>query len=114
MPAKAGDTEEAMHDCFGKPITPFCRVRAATVEELKAQGHPEASYPTTLSPAEQLALPAYEGTDTCNVTCVPNVLGKAEPTPVIDGQGFPAQLIALTTRGPATLHTARALVKLEG
>jgi len=98
-----------MHDCFGKPIKPFDRVRAATKEELEAQGHPEASYPAILSPAEQLALPATFQSETCNVHCVPGVTTNVrQSTP-----GGPAEIVFTADAWP-TVCTARALVKLEG
>src|SRR6266568_2372578 len=98
-----------MHDCFGKPLKPFDRVRAATKEELEAQGHPEAGYPASLSPAEQLVLPAYEGTQTCNVFVIPSVTAKTEWPADVNGE----MAISFKTRGPTTTHTARALVKLD-
>lgn len=99
-----------MHDCFGKPLRPFDRVRAATKEELEAQGHPEAAYSVvSLSPPEQFVLPAYYGTDTCNVQVVAEVVAQAGWPP--DAVG--AQPIVLSTRGTVTTQTARALVRLD-
>jgi hypothetical protein len=98
-----------MHDCFGKLLKPFDRVRAATKEELEAQGHPEASYPAGLSPAEQIVLPAYYGTDTCNVLVAPAIKATVGWPPNEHGE----QSIAFATTGPVTTHTARALVKVE-
>jgi hypothetical protein len=97
-----------MHDCFGKPLKPFDRVRAATKEELEAQGHPEASYPLILSPAEQFVLPASFGSETCNVHVVPAY--QFAPR-----QPAPNALVEFTLTATAwpQLCTARALVKVE-
>jgi hypothetical protein len=96
-----------MHDCFGKPLKPLDRVRGATVEEMRSQGHTDQPAPLD---GEQLVLPAYEGTETCNVLVVPSVT-CATSWPA-DANGELA--ISLKTRGPVTTHTARTLVKLEG
>jgi hypothetical protein len=97
-----------MHDCFGKPITPFCRVRAATKEELEKAGHPEAAWPATLSPAEQFALPGQFQSDTCNVHVVPSYSFSPISTPT------PGAMPEVKLYVPAwpTLCTARALVRL--
>lgn len=96
-----------MHDCHGKPIVPFCRVRAATVEELSAAGHPEASYPTTLSPAEKIALPGQYQSDTCNVYLV-NDVAFSPSQPLAAGM---VELKLVTSAWPQ-LATARSLVVL--
>ncbi len=59
-----------MHDCNGRPIIPFCRVRAATKEELEAKGRPLHNQ-IALSPAEQFAFPGSYQSDTCNVSVTP-------------------------------------------
>jgi hypothetical protein len=98
-----------MHDCFGKPLKPFDRVRAATKEELEAQGHPEKSYPTTLSPAEQFVLPASFGSETCNVHVVPTFqFAPRQPAP-----GVCYELILTVGTSYPQLCTARTLVKVE-
>ncbi len=97
-----------MHDCFGKPLKPFDRVRAATKEELEAQGHPEASYPLTLSPAEQFALPGQFGSDTCNVHVVPSY--SFQPTSSATPGAWPE--LKLYVPAWPTLCTARTLVRL--
>jgi hypothetical protein len=98
-----------MHDCFGKPLKPFDRVRAATKEELEAQGHPEASYPLILSPAEQIALPGTYGSETCNVYVAPQI--TFAPTPTVAG-GIVEMKLQVGTVWP-TICTARTLVKVE-
>lgn len=97
-----------MHDCFGKPIKPFDRVRAATAEELLAAGHPEASYPTVLSPAEKTALPGSHATDTCNVLLVDEVTFITVGYQTADGQ---VELRAHAKPYPQ-YATARSLVVL--
>ncbi len=98
-----------MHDCNGKLIKPFARVRVATREELEAAGHPEAACPATLSPAEQFALPATFQSETCNVQCVPGVTVNVRQSTT----GGPAELSFSADAWP-TLCTARALVVVEG
>jgi hypothetical protein len=99
-----------MHDCFGKPLKPFDKVRAATKEELEAQGHPEKDWGgATLSPPEQLAIPASTQSETCNVHVVPMVEAQvSQPTP-----GGMVEIKFLAPSWP-TLCTARTLVKIEG
>lgn len=58
-----------MHDCFGKRIKPFDRVRAATREELDTHGH-TGDPAEVLSPAERVVVSGNEAAMSCNVTLV--------------------------------------------
>ncbi len=99
-----------MHDCFGKPLKPFDRVRAATKEEFEAQGHTDVHNLATLSPAEQFVFPASFDSEACNVHVVPTF--TFSPVQEAGGHAIGLRLTAGTTW--PHLCTARALVKLEG
>ena len=95
-----------MHDCFGKPLKPFDRVRAATKEELEAQGHRD---PLAGFDGEKVIVGGNATSDTCNCNTV-----DAVEWPVVvsrlDGRGgvgmFPFQ-------GGVGYATARTLGKVE-
>jgi hypothetical protein len=99
-----------MHDCFGKPLKPFDRVRAATKEEFEAQGHTDVHNLATLSPAEQFFFPGSFGSDTCNGYAAASY--AFSPQQAQPGGGVELHLVVIPTW--PTVCTARALVKLEG
>lgn len=94
-----------MHDCFGKPLKPFDRVRAATTDELRANGHTDTAM--TLSPAEQVVVSGNTGTSTCNINLSPSV---GMPIPMIGPSGNGMAMFAFES---FSYMTARTLVKLE-
>ena len=96
-----------MHDCFGKPIKPFDRVRAATKEEFEGAGHTDLHNLATLSPAEQFAFPGQMQSDTCNVYVAPTFACS----PVQPSMGGVVELKLCTPTWPQ-LCTSRALVVL--
>ncbi len=97
-----------MHDCFGKPIKPFDRVRAATKEELEARTPPDRSGVEAFT-GEKFILSGNTSGQTCNVQIVDELSWPAfMHSP--DGGG----IASFAFKGGAGYATAHKLVKLEG
>ncbi len=98
-----------MHDCFGKPLKPFDRVRAATKEELEARNPPDRSGVETLSSPEKVIAGGNPAGTMCNVHLVDRVTWPAVlPRP--DGAGGVALFSFEGSWGYATAHK---LVRLD-
>jgi len=97
-----------MHDCFGKPIKPFDRVRAATKEELEARTPPDRSGTESLSPPEKVVISGNPGSTTCNVNLADKVTWPAFM--VAPGGGG---IGTFAFEGGVGYATAHKLVKLD-
>lgn len=96
-----------MHDCFGKPLRPFDRVRAATKEELEAHGH-VGDTPEPLSPAERVVLTGLPTATACNVN-----LADAVSWPAFVGAPGGGGTAVFAFQGSVGYATAYKLVRLE-
>ncbi len=97
-----------MHDCFGKPLKPFDRVRAATKEELEARDPPDRSGVETLSPPEKTIISGNPSGCTCNVILVDKVTW-----PAFFGSPAGGGVSAFAFEGGFSYATAHKLVRLD-
>lgn len=95
-----------MHDCNGKPLKPFDRVRAATKEEFEAAGHRD---PLAGFDGERTIIACSAGCDTCNVTLVESV-GSPVLLQAHDGK---TGIATFAFQGGYGYATARTLVRVD-
>lgn len=97
-----------MHDCFGKSLRPFDRVRAATKEELEARTPPDPSGVEPLSPTEKIVLSGNPSSTTCNVLLADHV-----GWPAISSMPGPGGIASFAFEGSVQWATAHKLVRLD-
>jgi hypothetical protein len=97
-----------MHDCFGKPLKPFDRVRAATQDELDA-AHGFRTQSRAGFDGEKVIVACNANCETCNVQIVDSV---GAPIVLLGSDGG-SGIAAYPFSGPIRYATARTLVKTE-